>query len=183
MHFFFQICICICLLFQILLWAITDYWVEFPVLYHHLYWLCVRACVCSVAQSCLTLCDPTDCRLPSSPAHGISQARILEWVAISFSRESSRPRDQIQVTCASCIGRQIPYHCTTWEAQFLPMDCSPPGSSVPGILQARILEWAAFPFSTGPSQPRDQTQLSCVAGRFFTIWATSFYGLWTLCHS
>ena len=43
-------------------------------------------CVCSLAQSCSTLCDPTDCSLPGSSVHGISQARILEWVAISFSR-------------------------------------------------------------------------------------------------
>ena len=42
----------------------------------------------------------------------------------------------------------------------------------PGILQARILEWVAFPFSRGPSQPRDRTQVSCIAGRFFTSWAT-----------
>ena len=43
----------------------------------------------------------------------IFQARILEWVAISFSRDSSWPRDQ---TCVSCIGKQIPYHCATWES-------------------------------------------------------------------
>ena len=49
-----------------------------------------------------------------------------------------------------------------------PMDCSPPGSSVHGILQARILEWVATSFSRGPSRPRDQTQVSCIAGRFFT---------------
>ena len=47
-----------------------------------------------------------------------------------------------------------------------PMDCSPPGFSVPGILQARILEWVAIPFSRGSSQPRDQTWVSCIAGRF-----------------
>ena len=46
-----------------------------------------------VAQSCPTLCDPMDCRLPGFYVHGIFQARILEWVAISFSRRSSRPRD------------------------------------------------------------------------------------------
>ena len=52
-------------------------------------------------------------------------------------------------------------------------DCSPPGSSVCGILQARILEWVAIPFSTqGSSQPRDRTQVSHIAGGFFTIWAT-----------
>ena len=50
-----------------------------------------------------------------------------------------------------------------------PMDCSPPGSSVHGILQARILEWVAFPFSKGFSQSRDQTQVSCIGGRLFTI--------------
>ena len=53
-----------------------------------------------------------------------------------------------------------------------PMDCSPPGSSVHGILQARILGWVAFPFSRGSSQPRDRTQVSHIAGRFFTSWAT-----------
>ena len=50
-----------------------------------------------------------------------------------------------------------------------PMDCSPPGSSVHGILQARILEQVAMPSSRGSSQPRDQTQVSCTAGGFFTI--------------
>ena len=47
-------------------------------------------CYFLVAKSCLTLCNPMDCRLPGSPVHGISQARILEWVAIPFSRESSQ---------------------------------------------------------------------------------------------
>ena len=53
-----------------------------------------------------------------------------------------------------------------------PMDCSPPGSRVHGILQARILKWIAIPFSRGSSQPRDWTQVSCIAGGFFTIWDT-----------
>ena len=52
------------------------------------------------------------------------------------------------------------------------MDYSLPGSSVHGIFQARILEWVAIPFSRGSSQPRNRTQVSCTAGRFFTIWAT-----------
>ena len=47
------------------------------------------------------------------------------------------------------------------------MDCSLPGSSVHGILQARILEWVAMPSSRGSSQPRDGTQVSCITGRFF----------------
>ena len=53
-----------------------------------------------------------------------------------------------------------------------PMDYSPPGSSVHGIFQARILEWVAIPFSRGSSWPRDWTQVSCNAGRLFTDWAT-----------
>ena len=51
-----------------------------------------------VAQSCLTLCDSMDCSLPGSSVHGILQARILEWVAIPFSRGSSQPRDGTQVS-------------------------------------------------------------------------------------
>ena len=58
------------------------------------------------------------------------------------------------------------------------MDCSLPGSSVYRILQARILVWVAVPFSRGSSQHRDQTQVSCIAGRFFTIWATSEVWFW-----
>jgi len=53
--------------------------------------LCV--CVCVSAQSCMTLCDPTDCSPPGCSVHGILQAKILEWVAIPFSRGSSQPRD------------------------------------------------------------------------------------------
>ena len=52
------------------------------------------------------------------------------------------------------------------------MNCSPSGSSIHGVLQARILEWIAIPFSRGSSWPRDRTQVSFIAGRFFTIWAT-----------
>ena len=51
-----------------------------------------------VTQSCLTLCDPMDCSPPGSSLHGILQARVLESVAISFSRGSSRPRDRTQVS-------------------------------------------------------------------------------------
>ena len=53
-----------------------------------------------------------------------------------------------------------------------PMDCSPPGSSVHRILQRRILEWVVIPFSRGSSRPEDWTQVSCIAGRRFTIWTT-----------
>ena len=59
--------------------------------------LCVRAC--SVAQPCLTLCNPMDCSPPGSSVHGILQTRIQEWVVISFSKGSFRPRDQTHVSC------------------------------------------------------------------------------------
>ena len=72
---------------------------------------------CSVTQLCPILCNPTDCSPPGSSVHGILQARILEWVAISSSRGSSQPRDQTRVSCASCIGRQILCHCATWEVK------------------------------------------------------------------
>ena len=52
-----------------------------------------------------------------------------------------------------------------------PLDCSLPGSSFRGILQARLQEWVAIPFYRGSSQPRDQTLVSCIAGRFLTVWA------------
>ena len=54
-----------------------------------------------IAQSCSTLCDPMACSLPGSSVHGILQARILEWVAIPFSRGSSQPRDRSQVFCTA----------------------------------------------------------------------------------
>ena len=76
--------------------------------------LCSFLCRCRlVAKSVQHFCDPMDCRLPGSSVHGISQARIPEWVVISFSRGSSWPRVQ---SCISCIDRQILYHWATWEA-------------------------------------------------------------------
>ena len=60
--------------------------------------------------------SPMDCDLPGFSAHGIFQARILEWGAISYCRRSSWPRDQTWVSCVSCIGRQSLYHWVTWEA-------------------------------------------------------------------
>ena len=59
-------------------------------------------------------CDPMDCSVPGSSVHGIFQARILEWVAIS-----SWPRDQTRVSCVSCIGRWIPYYWATWDAPYM----------------------------------------------------------------
>ena len=73
-------------------------------------------CVCAQShQSCLTLCDPMDCNQPGSSVHGISQPRILEWVAISSFRGSSQPRNWTRI---SYISRQVLYHWATWDALF-----------------------------------------------------------------
>ena len=71
---------------------------------------------CSVTQLCLTLCEPKDFSSPGSSIHGIFQARILEWAAVSSSRGSFLPRVQTHISCVSCIGRWVLYHCATWEA-------------------------------------------------------------------
>ena len=125
------------------------------------------------------------CSLPGFLVHGIFQARILEWVTISFSRRSSWPRDWTQVS--SIGGRRF----TVWAteetanplvlqslamllkfAQSCPTLYDLMDYTVHGILQARILKWVAFPFSRGFSQPRNRTQVSRIAGGFFTSWAT-----------
>ena len=71
--------------------------------------------------------------------------------------------------CVCICGGFIIQSCLTLCS---PMDCSPPGSSVHGILQARILKWVAMPSSRGSSPPRDRTQASRISGGFLTIWAT-----------
>ena len=107
-----------------------------------------------------------DCSLLGSIVCAVSQLRILEWVAISSSRGSASPRNQTWVSQVSCIGKWILYHWATWGAQNTaaaaaaaakslqscltlcnPIGGSPPGSTVPGILQARTLEWVAISFS------------------------------------
>ena len=75
--------------------------------------------------------------------------------------------------CACVCVRALAHFLTQLRPNLFDlMDCMLPGSSVHGILQARILEWVAICFSRGSSWPRDRTLLSYIAGRFFTIWAT-----------
>ena len=93
------------------------------------------------AQSCPTFCDPIDCHSPGSSVYWISQARILEWVAISSSRASSWPKDQTHVSCVSCTGR-ILYHLATWEActpLFFKTHCSVVSSAWFGISRLESL--------------------------------------------
>ena len=74
------------------------------------------------AQSCPTLRDPLDCSPPGFSVHGIFQARILDWVALSYSRGSFWPRDQTCVSCVSRIGRLILYHSATCELPLCARD-------------------------------------------------------------
>ena len=73
-------------------------------------------------------------------------------------------------SCHKCIEKKVKVKVLVSRVQLCkPMDCSSPGSSVHGILQARILEWIAVPLSRGSSWPRDQTKISWIAGRFFIM--------------
>ena len=122
-----------------------------------------------------------DCRPPGSSIHG---TRIVEWAAISFSRRrKSQPRDWTQVSCncrqthcrlshqgsRSMHSSEVAQSCSTLCDS---VDCSLQCSPVHEIFQARVLEWVAISFSRGSSQPRDQTWVSRIVGRCFTIWAT-----------
>ena len=120
-------------------------------------------------------CNTMDYSLPGFSIYGIFQARVLEWVAISFSRGSAQPRDWTLVSCIVdrcfyCLSHQGRYYIcrereqveNNWEHRELvkesevtqscltlcnPVDCNFLGSSVHGIIQARILEWVAISFS------------------------------------
>ena len=123
-------------------------------------------------QFCLILCDPRDCSPPGSSVHGILQARILEWVDIPFSRGSSLTQgSNPSLPHCSTVGRFFTVSGPPREvkvAQVCLTLCDPMDRVVHGILQARMLEWVAIPFSRESSQPRDRTQVSRIAGGFFT---------------
>ena len=131
----------------------------------------------------IVLWDPMDYTV-----HGILQARILEWVAVSFSRGSSQPRNQTRV---SCIADRFFTSWTTRKALYIQTQCSllhgifPIQGSNTGLPHwkqilyqlsheesPRILEWVAYPFASRSSQPRNRTRVSCIACRFFTSWVT-----------
>ena len=126
-------------------------------------------------------------RRPGFPVHGIFQTRVLEWVAISFSRGSSRPRDRTQVRCITgrffyhLSHQRSPYFMCAAAAKSLqscptlcgPIDGSPTGSPVPGILQARILEWVAISFSNAWKWKVKVKSLSCVR-LLVTPWTAAY---------
>ena len=114
--------------------------------------------VSEVAQSCPTLCDPMDCSPPGSSVYRVFQAWILEWVAISFSRGFSWPRDQIRVS--RIVGR----HFTIWATreaqnpsesevtQSCPTLCNPMDYSLPGS-EEPLSPWNGLPFPSPGDLP------------------------------
>ena len=119
-----------------------------------------------------------DCSPPSSSVHGILQARTPEWVVIAFSGDLPDP-GIFQTQGSNLDLRQF----LELQVDYLPLShqgspvnhmtvCNTMDCTVHGILQTRILEWVASPFFRGSSQPRDRIQVSYIAGRFFTSWAT-----------
>ena len=109
---------------------------------------------------------------PVSPAF---QADALTSEPPGKPRQNKAPRKDAHVQIPGACERHVTWLCCAClVAQSCPtlcdpMDCSPPGSSVPGILQARTLEWVAMPSSRGSSQPGDRSQVSHNPGRFFTV--------------
>ena len=85
----------------------------------------------------LTPSDPMDCSPPGSSVHGILQARVLEWGAIAFS-------EQVHSAAAAAAAAKLLQSCPTLCD---PIDSGPPGSPIPGVLQATTLEWVAISFS------------------------------------
>ena len=131
-----------------------------------------------VAQSCQTLCNPMDSQWNSPGQNtGVGSLSLLQgifptqesnpgllhrrWILYQLSYKGS-PKIFSAAAAAAKSLQLCPILCN-------PIDGSPPGSPVPGILQARILEWVAMPSSRWSSQPRDRTQVFCIAGGFFTI--------------
>ena len=93
-------------------------------------------------------------------AHSLDGLDYLAFFKSNTSRRDVRCEQKKMLVAQSC-----PILCNL-------VDCSTPGSSMHGISQARILEWVTISFSRGSSQPRSRTQVSCIAGRFFTVWVT-----------
>ena len=85
------------------------------------------AAAAKLLQSCLTLCDSMGCNPPGSSVHGILPARMLEWVAMSSSRGSSRPRDRTRVSYVAIQGLNLHLCLLHWQVGSLPL--APPGKS------------------------------------------------------
>ena len=123
---------------------------------------------CNQTYSTALYLSRPSCPLPTRWAPSLKEAsrKGFSWTTHSQERQRrKRPGEQSLLPNQVLVAQS----CLTL---YNPMDCSQPDSSVHGILQARKLEWVAIPFSRGSSWPRDQSWVSGIAGRFFTVWAT-----------
>ena len=146
--------------------------------------LIIFTCACSVAKLCLNLCDPMDCSPPGSPVHEILQARILEWVAISYSRGSSWPRDRAHISCVSHItgrlfttespGKSLHYVAVATQSLSCVQLCVAPQTvahRAPLFMGFPRQEyWSGLPFPTPGDLPDPgiKPAFSALASRFFT---------------
>ena len=155
-------------------------WEEYPKKRGYVYTCSWFTLLCVSAQPSPTLCDRMDCSPPGSSVHGILQARILEWVDMPSNPGMEPVSSALQADFLPLCHLRSPSLCYTVEtntilksndecalSHFSQSSClqsygqySLPGSSVPGILQARKLEWVVKPSSRGSSGPRDQTHIS-----------------------
>ena len=136
--------------------------------------------VSEVAQPCLILCDPMDCSLPGSSLHGILQARVLEWVAISFSRGSSRPRDWTPVSCIA--GRRFNLWATREALSFFKSQpeshTSEMASPLTLHLYSQLMIWYTIVHWTSPRQQPGILRWLCevvTSARNSLIWNLSPY--------
>ena len=115
------------------------------------------------------LATPWTAVYQAPPSMGFSRQEYWSGVPLPSPWPLNNTSQILVLTALSVLLWLVAQLCLAlWD----PMNWSPPDSSVYVILQARILEWVAMPSSRGSSQPRAQTQVSCTAGGFFTIWAT-----------
>ena len=107
--------------------------------------------------------------------HHIVQLKLIQCFVSIASQNTKMPSSQLEINKRGLIKKFVIwwwFSCWVMSDSRYSMDSSQPGSSVHGILQARVLEWIAVPFSRGSSQPRNRNWVSCIAGRFFTNWGT-----------
>ena len=110
--------------------------------------------------------------IPSNFRHGDHHKADLQWSRTAYPRSLSKKPSAEWAKEVRHLILLLLIDTQSCPTVCDPVDCSPPGSSVHGILQARMLEWVAVPFCRGSSRPRDWTRACCIAGRFFTIRAT-----------
>ena len=125
-------------------------------------WLSLCWVTCFLCLNIWRNGNPLQCSCLENPRDGGTWWAAVYGVAQSWTRLK---RLSSNSSSSGSVSRSVASDCD-------PLDCSPPGSSVHGIFQTRILKWVVIPFSRRSSRPRDWTWVFCAAGRFFIIWAT-----------